>query len=303
MRVLVSGSTGLVGSALVAGLTQAGHEPVRLVRKTIPDDLPTARWDPANGHFDDDGLDGIDAVIHLAGEGIAEKRWSPSQKARILDSRVAGTTLLAERIAAASTPPAVMISGSAIGFYGDQGDAAVDESSAAGTGFLADVVGAWESATAVVNDPPTRLVHLRTGIVLSSEGGALATQLPFFKMGIGGRIGDGKQWLSWISIADMVGAMIWLLDAPVRGPVNLCAPNPVTNAEFTKTLGRVLHRPTLLPIPKPALWARLGRELTQALLYTSQRVTPSVLTDHGYTFEHSDLEQALRAVLDRPKTG
>jgi uncharacterized protein (TIGR01777 family) len=303
MRVLVSGSTGLVGSALIAGLIQAGHEPVRLVRKTIPDDLPAVRWDPATGHFDDNGLDGIDAVIHLAGEGIAEKRWSPSQKARIFESRVAGTTLLAEQIAAASTPPSVMISGSAIGFYGDQGDAAVDESSPAGTGFLADVVGAWESATAVVNDPATRLVHLRTGIVLSGEGGALATQLPFFKLGIGGRIGDGKQWLSWISIADVVGAMIWILDTPVRGPVNLCAPNPVTNAEFTKTLGRVLRRPTLLPIPKPALWARLGRELTRALLYTSQRVTPSVLADRGYTFEHPDLEQALRAVLDRPKTG
>jgi uncharacterized protein (TIGR01777 family) len=300
MRVLVSGSTGLVGSALVSGLTQAGHEPVRLVRKTIPDDLPSVRWDPATGDFDDDGLDGIDAVIHLAGEGIAEKRWSTSQKARILDSRVAGTTLLAERITSAVVPPSVMISGSAIGFYGDRGDAAIDETAGPGTGFLADLVGAWEGATAVVNDPPTRLIHLRTGIVLSGEGGALATQLPFFKLGIGGRIGDGKQWLSWISIADMVGAMIWLLDAPVRGPVNLCAPNPVTNAEFTKTLGKVLRRPTFLPIPKPALWARLGRELTQELLYTSQRITPGVLADRGYTFEHPDLEQALRTVLDRP---
>ncbi|MEZ5243781.1 MAG: TIGR01777 family oxidoreductase [Acidimicrobiales bacterium] len=300
MRVLISGSTGLIGEALVRGLLAADHEPVRLVRSHRPDDLPAVSWDPAAGTIDDDALDGIDAVIHLAGEGIAEHRWSDAQKARILDSRVEGTSLLADRIAAAATPPSVFISGSAIGFYGDRGDERLTETSEPGEGFLADVVAAWEGATAPVTTPPTRVVHIRTGIVLSGEGGALAPQLPFFKAGLGGRIGSGNQWWSWISIDDMVGALLWLLTNDVHGAVNLTAPNPVTNGEFTKVLGRVLHRPTLLPIPKPALWLRLGRELTEALLYASQRVEPTVLSDRGYEFEHPDIEGALRAVLDRP---
>jgi uncharacterized protein (TIGR01777 family) len=301
VRVLVSGSTGLIGEALVRGLLAEGHQPVRLVRSRRPDDLPSATWDPAAGTMDDDALDGVDAVVHLAGEGIAEKRWTPAQKARILDSRVAGTTLLAERIASATTPPSVFVSGSAIGFYGDRDDERLTETSEPGTGFLADVVAAWEGATAVVPTPPTRVAHIRTGIVLSADGGALAPQLPFFKLGIGGRIGDGSQWWSWISIDDMVHALLWLMTNDVHGAVNLTAPTPVTNAEFTKTLGKVLRRPTILPIPKPALWLRLGRELTQALLYTSQRVEPAVLSDRGYEFRHPDLESALRAVLDRPE--
>ncbi len=300
MRVLVSGSTGLIGEALVRGLVAEGHEPVRLVRSHRPDDLPSATWDPAAGTMDDDALDGVDAVVHLAGEGIAEKRWTPAQKARILDSRVAGTTLLAERIASAANPPSVFVSGSAIGFYGDRGDERLTETSEPGAGFLADVVRAWEGATEIVPTPPTRVAHIRTGIVLSADGGALAPQLPFFKLGIGGRIGDGSQWWSWISIDDMVHALLWLLTNDVHGAVNLTAPTPVTNAEFTKTLGKVLRRPTILPIPKPALWLRLGRELTQALLYSSQRVEPTVLRDRGYEFRHPDLERALRAVLDRP---
>lgn len=295
----MSGSTGLIGEALVRGLLAEGHEPVRLVRSRRPDDLPTATWDPATGTMDDDALDGIDAVVHLAGEGIAEKRWSEAQKARIMDSRVQGTALLAERIAAATTPPSVFVSGSAIGFYGDRGDERLTESSEPGEGFLADVVGAWEAATGAVRTPPTRVVHVRTGIVLSADGGALAPQLPFFKLGLGGRIGDGSQWWSWISIDDMVQALIWLLANDVHGAVNLTAPNPTTNAEFTKMLGRVLGRPAILLIPKPALWLRLGRELTQALLYTSQRVEPTVLSDRGYEFRHPDLESALRAALDR----
>lgn len=300
MRVLVSGSTGLIGEALVQGLLSSGHEPVRLVRSRRPDDLPSATWDPAAGTMDDDALDGIDAVVHLAGEGIAERRWSDEQKARILDSRVASTTLLADRIAAAATPPSVFLSGSAIGFYGDRGDESLTENSERGEGFLADVVAAWEASTAAVDPTKTRVAHIRTGIVLSSDGGALAPQLPFFKLGLGGRIGSGRQWWSWISIDDMVGALIWLLTNDVHGSVNLTAPNPVTNREFTSVLGKVLRRPTLLPIPKPALWLRLGRELTQALLYASQRVEPAVLSDRGYEFRHPELEGALRAVLDRP---
>ena len=300
MRVLVSGSTGLVGEALVQGLLAAEHQPVRLVRSRPPDDLPSATWDPAAGTIDDDALVGIDAVVHLAGEGIADKRWSDEQKARIMDSRVEGTTLLAERIAAAPTPPSVFISGSAIGFYGDRGDERLTESSEPGDGFLADVVAAWEGATDIVPSPPTRVVHMRTGIVLSGDGGALAPQLPFFKLGLGGRIGSGSQWWSWISIDDVVGAVIWLLTNDVHGPVNLTSPNTVTNGEFTKVLGKVLRRPTILPIPKPALWLRLGRELTQELLYASQRVDPAVLSDRGYEFRHPDLEDALRAALGRP---
>lgn len=300
MRVLVSGSTGLIGEALVTALAAAGHEPVRLVRRTRPDDLPAVRWDPRAGTMDDNALVGIDAVVHLAGEGIAERRWTDQQKARILDSRVAGTTLLAERIAAATTPPSVFLSGSAIGFYGDRADEVLSESSDTGNGFLAEVVRAWEDATSPVTNPPTRVAHIRTGVVLSGDGGALAAQLPFFKLGIGGRIGSGRQWWSWISIDDMVGALVWLLTNDVAGPVNLTAPNPVTNAEFTKVLGRVLNRPTLLPIPKPALWARLGRELTAELLYASQRVEPTVLSDRGYEFRHLHLEDGLRAALRRP---
>ena len=301
MHVLVSGSTGLVGEALVAGLLAAGHQPVRLVRSRRPDDLPSASWDPAAGTIDDDALDGIDAVVHLAGEGIAEQRWTAEQKARILDSRVAGTTLLAERIAAADDPPGVFVSGSAIGFYGDRGDERLTEASGPGDGFLAEVVRAWEASTRAAEATSTRVVHVRTGIVLSGDGGALAPQLPFFKLGLGGRIGSGRQWWSWISIDDMVGALIWLLTADeIDGPVNLTSPNPVTNGEFTEVLGTVLRRPTLLPIPKPALWLRLGRELTQELLYASQRVEPSVLLDGGYEFRHLEVEAALRAALDRP---
>ena len=300
MRVLVSGSTGLIGTALVKGLADAGHAPVRLVRSTRPDDLPSVQWDPAAGTLDPAALDDIDAVIHLAGEGIAEKRWSDAQKARIMDSRVSGTTLLADAIASADNPPSVFLSGSAIGFYGDRDDEVLTEASDPGTGFLTEVVEAWEGPTSVVSDPPTRTAFLRTGIVLSADGGALAELLPFFKLGIGGKIGKGDQWWSWISIDDMVGALLFLLENNVSGPVNLTAPGAVDNATFTKAVGKVLKRPTLLPTPKPALWARLGRELTEALLYTSARVEPTVLSDRGYTFQHPELEGALRAVLDRP---
>ncbi|MEQ8840700.1 MAG: TIGR01777 family oxidoreductase [Acidimicrobiales bacterium] len=296
MRVLVSGSTGLIGEALVTRLAADGHEPVRLVRSAPPDDRPSVRWDPAAGTIDDDALTDIDAVVHLAGEGIAERRWTDDQKARILNSRVDGTTLLAETIAAADNPPAVFLSGSAIGFYGDRGDELLTEASAGGDGFLAHVTVEWEKATAAAASS-SRVVHIRTGIVLSGDGGALAPLLPFFKLGVGGRIGDGEQWWSWIAIDDMVGALTWLLTSDVSGPVNLTGPAPVTNGEFTDTLGRVLHRPTLLPTPKPALWLKLGRELTEELLYASQRVAPTVLLERGYQFEHPDLESALRAAL------
>lgn len=297
--MLVSGSTGLIGSALVDALPAAGHEPVRLVRKRRPGDLPSRKWSPSTGEIDDDALDAIDAVVHLAGEGVADRRWTDAQKQRILESRVKGTTLLSTAIAAAPTPPAVFLSGSAIGAYGDRGEEELTEVSKRGDGFLADVVAAWEGA-ADVPDPPTRTVLFRTGIVLAPKGGALGPQLPLFKLGLGGRIGSGRQWWSWISIDDMVGALLWLLDNDVRGPVNLTAPNPQTNADFTSTLGRVLRRPTVIPVPKLALHAKLGRELTSEVLLASQRVKPAALLERGYTFIHPELEPALRSILDRP---
>lgn len=300
MKILVSGSSGLVGTALLPALERAGHEPIRLVRREPGAGEAAVRWDPPNRQIDAASLEGLNGAIHLAGEGIAERRWTDAQKDRILRSRVEGTTLLSRSLAQLQAPPLVMVSGSAIGAYGDRGDERLTESSPPGAGFVADVVTRWEQATEAAAEAGIRVAHARTGVVLSARGGALAEQLPFFRLGLGGRIGSGRQWISWISIDDEVDALVWLLENDVKGAVNLTAPNPVTNREFTKTLGAVLGRPTVLPIPKPILWARLGRELTQALLYASQRVEPDVLTSHGFSFRHADLETALRSVLDRP---
>ena len=299
MRVLISGSTGFIGTALVARLQEAGHEPVRLVRSSDPGDVPSVRWDPAREEIDAGALEDIDAVVHLAGESIASSRWTDAQKARIMDSRVDGTRTLAKAMAAADDPPTVFLSGSAIGFYGDTDDERITEASPAADDFAALVSIAWEKEAAPIATPGTRLAYLRTGIVLDPSGGALAEQLPFFKLGLGGRIGDGKQWFSWISLADQVGAIEHLLSADVEGPVNLTAPNPVTNAVFTKTLGKVLGRPTLLPTPKPALWLRLGRELSKTLLEGGAHVSPEVLEASGYDFVDPELEAALRRMLTR----
>lgn len=297
MRVLVSGSTGLIGTALLQRLEQYGHDAVRLVRGEAPDDRPFVRWDPAMGRIEPADLVGIEAIVHLGGEGIASKRWTKAQKARILDSRVDGTSLLAEAASSMAIPPAVFLSGSAIGFYGDRGDERLDESSSPGHGFAAQVSIEWEGATGVIDESITRVAHLRTGVVLSTDGGALAEQLPFFRLGLGGRVGSGDQWLSWITIEDAVAAIIWLLDHPLSGPVNLTAPRPVSNADFAKALGRVLHRPTLLPTPRPVLWARLGRELTATLLESSAHVSPAALEASGFSFAQPELEPALRSLL------
>ncbi len=300
MRVLVSGSTGLIGTSLVEALQAANHTPVRLLRSGTRDHTEARFWNPASGEFAEDSLVDIDAVVHLAGEPIADRRWSGAQKTRILESRTTTTTLLANAIATARNPPSVFLSGSAIGFYGDRGDEQLNEISSAGEGFLAEVVRAWERAATPAQES-TRLAFLRTGVVLAPDGGALKAQLPFFKLGIGGRIGDGRQWLSWISIQDMVQGIIWLLDNDVSGPVNMTAPNPVTNAEFTKTLGQVLRRPTILPTPKAVMLAKFGRELTQQLLYASQRVEPAALLAGGYQFRRPDLAGALRSNLNKPQ--
>jgi uncharacterized protein (TIGR01777 family) len=298
MDIAVTGSTGLIGRRLTAELTDAGHRVLRLVRPGAAPGPDTASWDPAAGTIDAGALEGIDAVVHLAGEGIAEKRWTDDQKRRILTSRTDSTRLLAETLAGLSHPPATLLSGSAIGFYGDTGDRPTDESGPAGSDFLARVCVQWEAAAEPAVEAGIRVAFLRTGIVLDAHGGALARQLPFFRLGLGGRAGSGRQYMSWISLDDEVEAIRFLLDADVAGPVNLTAPNPVTNAEFTTTLGRVLRRPTtVLPMFGPRLL--FGRELADSLLLTSQRVVPAVLEGAGYRFRHAELEPALRAVLGR----
>lgn len=300
MRILVTGSSGLIGSALVAALEADEIDVVRMLRRAPTLGERAARWDPAAGSIDTEALEGLDGVVHLAGEGIAERRWSAAQKQRIRASRVDGTSLLARTLAGLDQPPPVFVSASAIGIYGDGGEDLLTERTPGAHDFLADVVREWEDAARPAAEAGIRVVHPRTGIVLSADGGALGTQLLPFRLGLGGRIGDGRQWMSWLTIGDEVRALRWLLDRELEGPVNLTSPNPVRNADYTAALGRVLGRPTFLPTPKPALWARLGRELTDALLYVSQRVIPTKLTASGFSFEHPELEPALRAVLGEP---
>lgn len=299
MRVAVTGSTGFVGRALLRGLLAAGHEPVRIVRSAAPDSIDSVRWDPAQGRLDPADLVGIDAVVHLAGESIGQRRWSEAQKQLIRDSRTGSTALLAETMAGTDSGPGLLISASAVGFYGSRGDEVLDETSTGGDDFLASVCRDWEAAADPARAAGIRVVHPRIGVVLGPSGGALGNLLPLFRLGLGGRIGDGRQWVSWITLPDLVAALVWLLDAEVEGPVNLTAPAPVTNLELTRTLGQVLRRPARLPAPKPALWARLGRELTEALLYSSTRALPEVLKRHNFPFAHPDLETGLQAVLLR----
>jgi uncharacterized protein (TIGR01777 family) len=296
MRIAITGSTGLIGTALSQHLASSGHSVVPVVRRE-----PSSGeigWDPATGRLDAADLAGVDAVVHLAGAGIGDRRWTDAYKRTLLDSRVDSTTLLADRLAElGSDGPKTLISGSAIGFYGERGDEQVDESSAAGAGFLADICRKWEDATAPAEAAGVRVVHLRTGIVLTPKGGALAKMLPLFKLGAGGRFGNGRQWMSWISMTDEVGAIDHLLTSSRSGAVNLTAPNPVRNAEFASTLAKVLRRPALLPVPKFGPKLLLGGELADALLFDGQRVVPTALTEDGYAFAHGDLASALRAEL------
>jgi uncharacterized protein (TIGR01777 family) len=296
MDVAVTGSSGLIGSALCPALAAAGHRAIRVVRS---DDggLDTLSWDPEAGTIDAEGLEGVDGVVHLAGEGIG-KRWSAKQKARILDSRVTGTRLLAETLAKLSRPPGVLVSASAVGIYGDRGDEVLTEASSPGGGFLASVARAWEEATAAAQGAGIRVAHLRTGLVLSRHGGALPKMLTPFRLGLGGRMGSGRHWMSWISIDDQVAAILHLLgDERLAGPVNATAPNPVTNAEFTKALGGALHRPAVLPAPAPALRLLLGKEMADEMLLVSQRVVPHRLIDSGFQFATPELAPALARVL------
>lgn len=295
MKIAITGSSGLIGTALVSAITARGDTPIRIVRANPgPDEV---LWDIEAGTIDVDKLDGVDAVVHLAGEGIGEARWSPEQKKRITESRTLSTALLAESLAGLESPPSVFVSGSATGFYGDRGSAEMTEQSEPGEGFLVDVVLAWEQAAQPAIAAGIRTAFIRTGVVLSKDGGALKEQLPFFKAGIGGKIGDGSQYWSWISIQDHIGAVLHIIDGDLSGPVNLTSPNPVTNKEFTTALGRALGRPTFLPTPKFAVDLRLGKEAAKEMLFWSTRVLPTVLSDSGYQFQHPTIGEAFEAAL------
>jgi uncharacterized protein len=297
MRIAITGASGLIGTALSKRLKADGHEVAPVVRRQ-----PTADeigWSIEEERIDSGAFDGIDAVVHLAGAGIGDRRWTSAYKEEILTSRTIGTRLVAEAIASASTPPSVFLSGSAIGIYGSSPTTSFDETSPAGSGFLADVCSAWESAAEPGQTAATRVALLRTGIVLSAAGGALKKQLPLFKFGLGGKMGKGSQWQSWIHIDDEVNAIIHLLTAPISGPVNLTAPNPVTQGDFAGTLGKVLGRPTFLPIPKFGPQLLLGAELAENLLFSGQKVMPGVLAADGFDFAHPTLDGALRNLLKK----
>lgn len=295
MRVTVTGSSGLIGSALVQSLREDDHDVVRLVRREPARD-DEARWSPADGCVEKDSLEGADAVVHLAGAGVGDRPWTKAYKRKIRESRLAGTRTLAEGIAAANPRPRVLVCGSAIGYYGDTGDREVDEDSPAGRGFLADLVRDWEAAAEPAREAGVRVVLPRTGVVLAREGGMLGRTLPLFRLGLGGTLGDGRQWTSWISLADQVAALRFLIDEEIAGPVNLTAPNPVTNAAYTRALGRVLHRPARLAVPRFALRAALLGFADEGPL-VSQRVLPRRLTDAGFRFAHEHVDEALAAVL------
>ena len=300
MRVLVTGSSGFIGSALVASLEAGSHDVVRLVRRAATD-ASTVSWDPAAGQLDPAAVDGMDAVVHLAGEGIASRRWSSTQMGRVIDSRVQGTTLLSHALSQTTQRPAVLLSASAVGYYGDRGDDAVTEDDGPGTGFLAEVCQQWEASTAAAEKAGIRVVHLRTAsMVLSPTGGALARLLPLFRFGLGGRLGPGDQWMTWIGLDDHVQAISFLLTADqLRGPVNMSAPDPVTNAEFTKALGAALHRPAIVPVPAAALHLVLGRQMAKEMLLSGARVQSTRLQAARFPFRHTDLREALSTMLAR----
>jgi len=300
LTIVVSGASGLVGSQLVAFLRTGGHSVYRLVRrKPVADD--EIFWDPRTGEIDAAALEGMDAIVHLAGESIAGGRWTQGRKQRILTSRVDGTRLLAETIARLRVPPSVLVSASATGYYGSRGDELLTENSESGTGFLADVCRAWEAATAPAMSAGIRVVSPRFGVILAGNGGLLTRVTNLFRLGLGGRLGDGEQYFSWIALDDLLYVIHRAItDASLNGPINAVAPQPVTNREFTATLGRVLGRPAVLPAPERALRLVFG-EMADELLLTSQRTTPARLIDSGFDFAFPTLEDALRHELGRAR--
>lgn len=297
MIIAITGSSGLIGTALVAALEADGHLVRPIVRRPPRAEKHEIGWQPDKGTIDAVELEKVDAVVNLAGAGIADKRWTAAYKKEILDSRIRGTTLLCQMLARQKTKPSVLVSSSAIGYYGTRGDEPVDESSPPGTGFLAEVCQQWEAATLAARDAGIRTVNLRTGFVLAKEGGGLAQMLTPFKLGVGGVIASGKQYMSWIALEDLVRAIQFSLSAPaLMGPVNGTAPQPVTNREFTKTLGKVLGRPTIFPVPAFAARLAFG-EMADDMLIGGVRVDPRALLNARFEFKYPELEVALRHIL------
>jgi uncharacterized protein len=306
MNVLISGAHGLVGSALVSEMNGSGHRVATLERagsstQAFSNKARSIRWNPEAGEMDREQLaDGgpFDAVVHLAGAGIGDSRWSPARKKVIADSRILSTRLLAEAIALLDPMPNVMVCASAIGIYGNRSDEALTEESHLGTGFLADLCKGWEQAADPAREAGIRVVELRSGIVLAAHGGALARQLTLFRTGLGGRLGDGRQYVSWISLDDEIAVILHAIDDPtLGGPVNATSPHPVTNAAFTKALGHALHRPALFVVPRPAIRLAFGSQMADEMILASQRVLPAKLLEHDHQFLHPDLETAFEAVL------
>jgi uncharacterized protein (TIGR01777 family) len=291
-RIAITGASGLIGSALVGHLKSEGHTVQRLVRRATvaPDEI---QWDPKTGFVDIEALRGVDAVIHLAGVGVGDKRWTKRYKSEILNSRLLGTTAIANAVA--EVKPQVFISASAIGWYGDSGNRAVVESDSVGNDFLAAVCREWEGAADLARD--VRTVKLRTGLVLDPTGGALGRMLPLFRFGLGGKLGSGKQWWSWITLHDVVRAIIFTLEHPITGPVNLTTPNPVTNQEFTAALARAMNRPALFPAPAIALKIALGGFASEVL--GSKKVMPKALSDAGFVWDYPHITNALTALIDQ----
>jgi uncharacterized protein (TIGR01777 family) len=303
MDVVISGASGLIGSALARSLEADGHRAIRLVRpassnRATGNSDDTVAWDPDGGTIDAAALDGVDAVVNLAGPGIGDKKWSPRRKRELVESRTRATGLLTSAVARLANPPAVFVTGSAVGYYGNRGDEVLSEESGPGDDFLADLCVQWEDAARPAAEAGLRVAWVRTGLVLARNGGMLAEMLLPFRLGLGGRSGSGRQYRSWVTLTDEVRGIRHIIDTPtLGGPVDVTAPNPVTDAEFAATLGRVLRRPAKLPTPIPLLKIRYGEELVQHLLLDGQRVLPRKLLDAGFEFAHPDLETGLRAVL------
>lgn len=302
MKVAVSGSSGLVGSAVVSWLTENGHSVSKLVRASSNDNLPdgkaTIAWNPQSGEIQSNKLDGLDAVVHLAGRSIASGKWTPEVKRDIRESRLNGTSLLCGALSKLPARPKVLVSASAVGYYGDRGDELLREDSLVGRGFLAELCRDWEAATEPASKSGIRVVNLRIGVVLSTTGGALGKMLLPFQLGLGGQIGSGKQYMSWVALSDLVGIVDFALkNDDLFGPLNAVAPNPATNLQFTKTLGAVLGRPTIFPVPDFGLKMLFG-EMGDELLLSGQRVDPAKLKSSGYRFQLPELEPALRQVVN-----
>jgi uncharacterized protein (TIGR01777 family) len=301
VRVAVTGASGLIGSALASALEERGDDVVRFVRPGTPSTGgAVVRWDPQRRVVDEEDLArarGFDGVVHLAGVGIGDRRWSARRREEILTSRTFSTSLLIEALGSMASAPRVLASGSSVGFYGSRGDEVLDEQSPQGTGFLAEVCAQWEDAAAPLAKTGTVVASLRTGIVMSATGGALKKQLPLFRLGLGGPLSTGRQWLSPISLRDEVRAILWILDHSLGGPLNLVAPEPLTNWDFTRSLARQVHRPAMARVPAAALRIALGAGLTDEAVLASQRVVPTILTESGFVFEESDIASIFASAL------